>query len=227
MQTLSERFSAIHERIHKTELLYKRTAGSVRLLAVSKTIPVNIIEAAYRLGQTDFGENYLQDALPKMAELRHLPASWHFIGRLQANKTRPVAENFAWAHSVDRLKIAQRLNDQRPQNLESLNICIQVNLDNEAGKAGIPPGETAELAAAIAKLPRLRLRGLMALPKPTGDVQQQRASFRYLRQIQEQLIAGGLALDTLSMGMSDDFEAAIAEGSTIVRIGTALFGPRG
>lgn len=227
MQTLAERFSTIHARIRETESRYQRVAGSVQLLAVSKTIPVNIIEAAFRLGQTDFGENYLQDALPKLAELRHLPANWHFIGQLQANKTRPVAENFAWAHSVDRLKIAQRLNDQRPQNLESLNICIQVNLDREPGKAGVQPGETAELAAAIAKLPRLCLRGLMALPRPTDDVQQQRASFCQLRRIQEQLIAGGLALDTLSMGMSDDFAAAIAEGSTIVRIGTALFGPRG
>jgi hypothetical protein len=226
MQTLTDRFALVNERIRKTESRCKRPAGSVRLLAVSKKKPVDTIKAAYELGQTDFGENYLQEALPKIAALRGLPIHWHFIGQLQANKTRTVAENFDWAHSVDRFRIAQRLNDQRPQNLKPLNICIQVNLDSEEDKAGVQPDDVAELAGAIIELPCLHLRGLMALPKPVTDERQQQETFRRLRRIQEALIENGLPLDTLSMGMSDDFEAAIAEGSTIVRVGTALFGPR-
>jgi hypothetical protein len=195
-------------------------------LAVSKKKSVNTIKAAIELGQHDFGESYLQDALPKMAILMQHPVCWHFIGQLQSNKTKPVAENFDWAHSIDRLKIAQRLNDQRPQNFKPLNVCIQVKLDEEKSKSGVSPDKVLELATAITQLPRLRLRGLMTLPKPVSDFQLQRATFSRLRQIQESLIANGIALDTLSMGMSNDFEAAIAEGATIVRVGTALFGPR-
>ncbi|MBN1379466.1 MAG: YggS family pyridoxal phosphate-dependent enzyme [Gammaproteobacteria bacterium] len=226
MQTLADRFNSIQERIRKTEIRSNRPAGSVQLLAVSKKKSIDVIQAAFELGQVNFGENYLQEALPKIAALRHLPIHWHFIGQLQTNKTKLVSENFDWAHSVDRYKIAQRLNDQRPLEFEPLNICIQVNLDDEQSKAGISPDAVLELADAITGLPRLHLRGLMALPRPLSDQQQQRETFRRLCRIQETLIANGLVLDTLSMGMSDDFEAAIAEGSTIIRIGTALFGPR-
>jgi len=226
MQTIAERFTTIHERIRKTELENNRPAGSVRLLAVTKKKPVADIRAAFESGQSDFGENYLQDALPKIEALSPLPLCWHFIGRLQANKTRPVAGYFDWVHSLDRLRIAQRLSDQRPPNLKPLNVCIQVNLDNEDSKAGVPPEAVAELALAVQALPNLQLRGLTALPRPETDPQKQRQAFRHLRELLETLAAEGLPLDTLSMGTSSDFEAAIAEGATIVRIGTTLFGPR-
>lgn len=206
-----------------------RNAETITLLAVSKTQPPQAVRAAFAAGQRAFGENYLQEALDKMAELADLAIEWHFIGPIQANKTRPIAEHFDWVHSVAREKIAQRLNDQRPPHLPPLNVCIQVNIDGEDSKAGVAPDEVADLALKIAQLPRLRLRGLMAIPAPQGDPQQQREAFFRLRQLLATLSAQYpqlAALGTLSMGMSGDFAAAIAEGATIVRIGTAIFGAR-
>jgi len=195
----------------------------VGLLAVSKTKPASDLREAYAAGLRDFGENYLQEALGKQAELSGLPLIWHFIGPIQSNKTRAIAENFAWVHSVDRLKIAQRLSEQRPADLPPLNICIQVNVSGEASKSGCTPEDLPALAQAISALPNLRLRGLMAIPEPTEDSDEQNAAFAAVRTLQDQL---NLPLDTLSMGMSHDLEAAIAQGATWVRIGTALFGAR-
>ncbi len=214
-------------RIRAAEQRYHRPPGSVQLLAVSKTQPVTAIAALAAAGQSAFGENYAQEALDKIAALATLGLEWHFIGPLQANKTRAVAERFAWIHSVDRLKIAERLSVQRPIELPPLNICLQVNIDQEPAKHGLAPGEVATVAQAVTDLPRLRLRGLMAIPAPIADFAAQRRPLARLRELQESLNSAGLALDTLSMGMSDDLEAAIAEGATWVRIGTALFGPRG
>lgn len=196
------------------------------LLAVSKTRSADEIRAVWQAGCRDFGENYLQEALPKQEALRDLAITWHFIGPLQSNKTRPAAEHFDWVHSIDRLKLAQRLNDQRPPTLPPLNVCIQVNIDDEASKSGIAPVDLNALAHAITALPRLRLRGLMCIPHPWDDEAAQRRPLAALRTLFEQLRADGLALDTLSMGMSDDLDPAITEGSTLVRIGTALFGQR-
>jgi hypothetical protein len=198
-----------------------------RVLAVSKGFEAEALRCAYACGQHAFGESYVQEALSKQDALTDLPIEWHFIGPLQANKTRAVAERFAWAHSIDRLRIAERLSAQRPANLPPLNVCIQVNIDREASKSGIMPEDVAVLAPAVAKLPRLRLRGLMAIPHPTTDTSEQTESFRRVRQLAEELNATGLALDSLSMGMSDDLEAAIAQGATWVRVGTAIFGLRG
>ena len=205
-----------------------RAPSAVRLLAVSKLQPAQAVREALAQGQIAFGENYVQEALDKMAALADLrPAvEWHLIGPLQSNKTRAVAEGFDWVHSVDRLKIAQRLSDQRPDHLPPLNICLQVNISGEPSKSGLLPAEVAEIAPAVAALPRLRLRGLMAIPEPLHGLEAQRAPHRALRQLQDDLNRHGLVLDTLSMGMSDDLEAAIAEGSTLVRVGTAVFGPR-
>ena len=214
-------------RIRAAEQRHHRPSGSVQLLAVSKTQPVAAIAALAAAGQTAFGENYAQEALDKIAALATLGLEWHFIGPLQANKTRAVAERFAWIHSVDRLKIAERLSVQRPIELPPLNICLQVNIDREPAKHGLDPGGVATVAQAVTDLPRLRLRGLMAIPAPVADFAAQRRPLARLRELQESLNSAGLALDTLSMGMSDDLEAAIAEGATWVRIGTALFGPRG
>lgn len=216
----------VRERIHAAERRYGRESGSVTLLAVSKQQPIEAIRAVAAAGQHRFGENYLQDALPKIEALSDEELEWHFIGPLQSNKTRPVAEQFAWVHSVDRLKIARRLSEQRPDTLPPLNVCLQVNVSGESSKSGVEPEQLPELAAAVAELPRLRLRGLMAIPAPGEDFAEQRRACARLRDCQERLIAAGLALDTLSIGMSDDLEAAIAEGSTLVRIGTAIFGPR-
>ncbi len=213
-------------RIRAAEQRFQRLPGTVRLLAVSKTQPTAAIIALAAAGQSCFGENYVQEALDKIAELAALRLEWHLIGPLQANKTRTVAENFAWVHSVDRLKIAERLSAQRPASLPPLNVCLQVNIDREPAKHGLDPGEVATVAEAVARLPRLRLRGLMAIPAPVADFAAQRRPLARLRELQESLNTAGLALDTLSMGMSDDLEAAIAEGATLVRIGTALFGPR-
>ena len=213
-------------RIRAAEQRFQRLPGTVRLLAVSKIQPTAAIIALAAAGQSCFGENYVQEALDKIAELAALRLEWHLIGPLQANKTRTVAENFAWVHSVDRLKIAERLSAQRPADLPPLNVCLQVNIDREPAKHGLDPGEVATVAEAVARLPRLRLRGLMAIPAPAADFAAQRRPLARLRELQESLNAAGLALDTLSMGMSDDLEAAIAEGATLVRIGTALFGPR-
>lgn len=179
---------------------------------------------AYRLGQRDFGESYLQEALAKQARLTDFDIVWHFIGPIQSNKTRAIASHFSWVHSVDRLKIAQRLSDQRPPQLPPLNVCIEVNVSGEASKSGTALAGLPDLAAAVARLPRLKLRGLMAIPAPTDEFEQQRAAFRALRQALEALPSEGL--DTLSMGMSDDLEAAVYEGSTMVRVGSAIFGPR-
>ncbi len=195
----------------------------VTLVAVGKTQPPERLLTAYRLGVRHFGENYLQEALEKQEALGHCDITWHFIGPIQSNKTRPIARRFHWVHSVDRLKIARRLSAQRPDWLPPLNVCLQVNVSGEASKAGVAPDEVAELARAVRQLPRLRLRGLMTLPAPSVGMEAQRRPFRLLRQLRDSL---SLDLDTLSMGMSGDLEAAILEGATLVRIGTALFGPR-
>ena len=184
------------------------------------------MRVAYEAGQSAFGESYVQEALDKIAALRDLPLEWHFIGPIQSNKTRAIAENFSWVHSVDRLKIAERLSAQRPQNLPPLNVCIQVNVSGEDSKSGVSPSEVLELAQAVAQLPRLKLRGLMAIPAPTEGTEAQRIPFAQLRELMRQLNAQGLELDALSMGMSHDFEAAMLEGATIMRIGTAIFGER-
>jgi len=203
-----------------------RRPDDIHLLAVSKTKPAEDVRAAWHAGQRAFGENYLQDALPKMDALADLAIEWHFIGRLQSNKTRQVAAHFAWVHALDCLKHAKRLSDQRSDEQPPLQVCLQVNLSGEASKGGVAAGDAPDLARQIAQLPRINLRGLMVLPAPTTDTARQRAVFRQLRELQERLVADGLALDTLSMGMSGDMEAAIAEGATIVRIGTDIFGVR-
>lgn len=226
MQTLANRLAQVREQIRKAEQEFNRIPAAVQLLAVSKTQPPEIIAAAHELGQRDFGENYLQEALPKIQALQALPITWHFIGQIQTNKTRSLAEHFDWVHSVDRLKIAKRLSDQRPDNFKPLNVCLQVNLENEAGKGGAHPAELPALAKQIKDLPGIRLRGLMAFPSRQISFENQRELFRQLRDWQTRLNENGLLLDTLSMGMSTDLTAAIAEGATIVRIGTAIFGAR-
>jgi pyridoxal phosphate enzyme (YggS family) len=198
----------------------------VQLLAVSKTFPADTVRAAAALGQRAFGESYVQEALEKIAALADLGLYWHFIGPIQSNKTRPIAERFDWVHSVDRDKIARRLSEQRPEALPPLQVCIEVNLGGEATKSGVAPGELAGLARTVAGLPRLRLRGLMTIPEPADDMGLRRRRFAELRGLLEGLKHDGLEVDTLSMGMSADLEAAVAEGATMVRIGTALFGER-
>lgn len=204
----------------------RRSPDAIRLLAVSKKKPAADIVLAYQAGQRAFGENYVQEALEKMEALRHLGLEWHFIGRLQSNKTRQVAEHFAWVHSLAELRHAQRLSAQRPERLGPLQVCIQVNTSGELSKAGTDPQRLDALALQVAALPRLRLRGLMAMPNPDNDLATQRTEFRRLRETRDRLIDQDLQLDTLSMGMSGDLEAAICEGSTMVRVGTAIFGPR-
>lgn len=204
----------------------QRDAAQISLLAVSKTVTASVVREAYLAGQNAFGENYLQEALDKMRELRDLPLQWHFIGPIQSNKTRAIAENFSWVHSVDRLKVAERLSEQRPANLPPLNVCLQINVSGEASKGGATPAEAEALAQAVAVLPRLKLRGLMAIPAPAAELAVQRAAFARMRELQMRLNGAGLKLDTLSMGMSHDMTAAILEGSTIVRVGTAIFGSR-
>ena len=221
------RLHAVQARIRAAEQRFQRLPGSVGLLAVSKTQSVAAITVMAAAGQRCFGENYLQEALDKIIELAALELEWHFIGPIQANKTRGIAERLAWVHSVDRLKITERLNAQRPADLPPLNVCLQVKIDQEITKHGLDEADLATVAEAVATLPRLRLRGLMAIPAPTLDFAAQRRPFAQLRERWERLNADGLQLDTLSMGMSDDLEAAIAEGATLVRVGTALFGPRG
>ena len=203
-----------------------RCPSSVRLLAVSKKQPVAAILEAAAAGQRDFGENLVQEGVTKVSELASHNLCWHFIGHLQTNKTRAVAEHFDWVHSIDRLKVAKRLSDQRPAGLAPLNVCLQVNIDGEDSKSGIAAADVRDLAAQVADLPNLALRGLMCIPAIRDDLAARREPFARLRQLSESLLADGLQLDTLSMGMSNDFEAAIAEGATIVRIGTAVFGPR-
>ena len=223
MSTIADNIGLVSQRIRAAADAVQRDASSIHLLAVSKTKPAQAVREAYAAGMRDFGENYLQEALGKQAELTDLPLSWHFIGPIQSNKTRAIAEHFAWVHSVDRLKIAQRLSEQRPADLPPLNICIQVNVSGEASKSGCTPADLLALATAISALPRLKLRGLMAIPEPTEDRAEQDAAFATVRDLQASL---NLALDTLSMGMSHDLESAIAQGATWVRIGTALFGAR-
>jgi PLP dependent protein len=223
---MSTALRAVQERISNTAHAASRPAESVHLLAVTKKVNAQRIRVAYAAGQRAFGESYVQEALAKQQQLADLAIEWHFIGPIQSNKTRPIAEHFDWVHSVDRLKIAERLNTARPRNLPVLNICIQVNIDDDTGKSGINPDRLPALAQAIRDLPRLRLRGLMTIPHPQTDPRLQRIPFRRLRLLRDRLKDENLVLDTLSMGMSDDFEAAIMEGSTLVRIGSALFGKR-
>lgn len=222
--TIAERLETLRHRLREAERAAGRAEGSVGLVAVSKTQPAEALVDAYRLGQRDFGENYLQEALAKQDLLADLDMVWHFIGPIQSNKTRPLATRFAWVHGVDRLKIAERLSEQRPADLPPLNICLQVNVSGEASKSGAALADVPGLARAVAGLPRLRLRGLMAIPAPAAGLDAQRMPFRALREARDQL--ADLGLDTLSMGMSDDLEAAVLEGATLVRIGTALFGAR-
>jgi pyridoxal phosphate enzyme (YggS family) len=230
MATIGANLQAVKERIARAAELAGRDPGTISLIAVSKTHPLEAIEAALAAGQRAFGENYVQEALEKMRALAERPEArvieWHMIGPLQSNKTRVVAESFAWVHSIEREKIAERLSEQRPAALAPLNVLLQVNVSGEASKSGIAPEEVAPLARRVAALPRLRLRGLMAIPEATHDVALQRARFRSLRELFGRLRAEGLELDTLSMGMSDDMEAAVAEGATMLRIGTAIFGAR-
>lgn len=223
MPKISDNLVQVRNCIHTCASQARRNPCDITLLAVSKTKPAKDIAAAYHAGQRHFGENYLQEAVEKCDELRDLDVVWHFIGPIQSNKTRAIAEHFAWAHSVDRLKIAHRLSEQRPAHLPPLNVCLQVNIDDEPSKAGCSPTEAHALATAIVALPNLRLRGLMAIPSPRSG----RAPFEALAHLQEQINHDSrLKLDTLSMGMSGDLEDAIAAGATIVRVGTAIFGPR-
>ena len=225
MPTISHRLQNILAAIQ----LAKQTAQcqqTISLLAVSKAQPAQSVREAFAAGQTMFGENYLQEALEKQAQLIDLPIEWHFIGPIQSNKTQLIAQNFAWVHSVDRLKIAQRLNDARPAHLPPLQVCLQLNVSNEESKSGVTQLDLETLAEAFSNLPRLKLRGLMAIPAPTNDENRQRAQFKQVRECYDALRAKGFALDTLSIGMSDDYFIAIEQGSTIVRIGSALFGAR-
>jgi len=226
MSAIASNLQAVRARIVKAANAAGRPPAAVELLAVSKTWPVDYVIAAARAGQRAFGENYVQEGVDKALATVDLDLTWHFIGPLQSNKTRPVAEHFAWVHSLDRLKIAERLSAQRPAGLPPLQVCVQVNVSGEASKSGCSPDEAVALCRAVAALPRLKLRGLMAIPEPADDFAAQRAPLRRLREIGEQVRAAGLQIDTLSMGMSHDLEAAVAEGATIVRIGTAIFGER-
>lgn len=225
-QNLADNVRAVRERIARAAAQCGRNADSITIVAASKSQPLTAIEAAARAGLTDFGESYVREALAKLAAPAAAALTWHFIGRIQANKTRPIAEHFAWVHGLDRLDLARRLSAQRPYHAPVLDVCIQVNLAGEAGKGGVAPTEAHALAAAVAVLPRLKLRGLMCLPPEEHSLERQRHWFAQLRRMFEALNAAGAGLDTLSMGMSADLEAAVLEGATLVRIGTALFGPR-
>lgn len=231
--SITQNLQLVQHRIANSAQAAGRDPASITLLAVSKTFDAQAVLAAAQAGQRAFGENYVQEAIDKIAAMRDmrehnpdLQLEWHFIGPIQSNKTRQIAEHFDWVHSVDRLKIAQRLSEQRPADMQPLQICLQVNVSGEATKSGLEPYALLELARAVILLPNIRLRGLMAIPEPTEDVQQQRAAFAKLRFMQNDLQAVGIQTDTLSMGMSADMDAAIAEGATIVRIGTAIFGVR-
>jgi hypothetical protein len=226
-QFSTARLEAVRARIAAAAGRAGRDPESVRLVAVSKQQPVEAIAAAAAAGQAEFGENYVQEGVAKIAALRGRPLTWHFIGRLQANKTREVAEHFQWVHTVDRERIASRLDAQRPHFAGPLEVLLQVRLGDEPGKGGAEPEDLPALAEAVVRLPRLRLRGLMCIPPPAADEAGQRVPFRRLRELLEDLNRRGHSLDVLSMGMSDDLEAAVLEGATLVRIGTAVFGPRG
>ncbi|SAK53703.1 alanine racemase domain-containing protein [Caballeronia catudaia] len=226
--SIAEHLEEVRQRIAKAAHDASRDASSVALLAVSKTFPADDVRAAFDAGQRAFGENYVQEGIAKIAALADVRGEieWHFIGPMQSNKTKLVAEQFDWVHSVDRLKIAERLSAQRPEGASALNVCIQVNVSGEQSKSGVEPDEAAALAHAVAALPGLRLRGLMAIPEPADTLDAQRAPHARLRELMDALRADGLDLDTLSMGMSADLEAAVLEGATMVRIGTAIFGAR-
>jgi len=224
--TVEQRLNRVRSDIRSAEIAWGRRPGSVNLLAVSKTHGVDAIRRCLTAGQTRFGENQVQEAVEKIDALHDAPIEWHFIGAVQSNKTRKLAAQFQWVHSVDRFKIAKRLSDQRPDALPPLSVCLEVNVSGEASKSGVTADELPALAAAVGGLPSIRLRGLMAVPAPASDFDAQRRPFEALRCLYEDLLARGHALDTLSMGMSADMEAAIAEGATIVRVGTAVFGPR-
>ena len=226
MTTIGERRGEVLARIEAAARAAGRDPSAVSLLAVSKTWPAAAVREAAAAGQRAFGENYVQEGVDKVEALHDLGLEWHFIGPLQSNKTRPVANAFDWVHCIDRIKIAERLSMQRDVHLPALNVCIQVNVSGEDSKSGVAPDEVAALAQAVAALPRLRLRGLMCIPEPTEDLELLRSRFAVLRRLRDELAAAGLALDTLSMGMSHDIEPAIAEGATIVRVGTAIFGER-
>lgn len=227
MTVIAAQLQAVHARIAAACLAAGRSTDSVQLLAVSKTFGPEAVRTAHAAGQMAFGENYIQEAVDKMALLADLPLQWHCIGPIQSNKTRLVAAHFQWAQTVDRLKIAQRLSEQRPDHLPPLQVCLQVNVDGGLTKSGVSPDELPALAQAVAALPRLQLRGLMCIPDPQEDAEAMRAVFLRARALYEELRARGLPLDTLSIGMSGDLEAAIAAGSTMVRVGTAIFGGRG
>ncbi len=225
MTSISNRLQAILSSIESAKQL-AQADQSVQLLAVSKAQTATAIREAYAAGQRQFGENYLQEALDKQAQLSDLAILWHFIGPIQSNKTQSIAQHFDWVHSVDRLKIAQRLNDARANNRPPLQVCVQINISNEASKSGVLVADLQATVAAIAKLPHLQLRGLMAIPAPSQDLSVQRQQFKQVRQCYDNLLALGYPLDTLSIGMSDDYAVAIEQGATIVRIGSALFGAR-
>lgn len=226
MADIESNLSAVRARIAAACRAAGRAPDAVQLLAVSKTFGADAVRAAHAAGQSAFGENYVQEALDKRAQLSDLPLIWHYIGPIQSNKTRTIAESFDWVHSIDREKIAARLSEQRPASLPPLQVCVQVNISGEASKSGCAPADAPALCRAVAALPRLQLRGLMAIPAPAAAGDDPRAPFRALQALYASLRREGLELDTLSAGMSDDLEAAIAEGSTLVRIGTAIFGTR-
>lgn len=226
MISITENIDGVLRDIHRCEALYGRKQGSVKLLAVSKKQGIDKIAEAVEAGLEDFGENYLQEGLEKIHQLAHLKLTWHFIGPIQSNKTRGIAENFQWVHSVDRVSIARRLNNQRPSDQKPLNVCVQVNVSSETAKSGTTIEDTRTVCEAVNSLPQLTLRGLMAIPAPHTKTADQRASFLALARAFKSLQSDFVSMDTLSMGMSNDFEAAIAEGSTMIRIGTGLFGKR-
>ena len=224
--SVSANLAQVRKRIELACFAAGRPASAVHLLAVSKTMPAQAVRDAHAAGQVAFGENYIQEGVDKIASLADLPLEWHCIGPIQSNKTKLVAENFAWVHSIDRLKIAERLSAQRPANLPALQICLQVNVDGGRNKSGVAPADLLALAQAVAQLPHLQLRGIMTIPEPAENEAAARAVHRQAKDLFDGLKAAGLSVDTLSMGMTGDLEAAIAEGSTCVRVGTAIFGQR-
>ncbi len=226
MSTLASALQSVRKRIDRAASAAGRNASEIRLLAVSKAWPAIRLREAWQAGQHAFGENYAQEGVQKIGQLSDLHIEWHFVGPIQSNKTRVLAENFAWVHGIDREKSAERLSAARPPHLPPLDVCLQVNVSGEASKSGVAPEHAIALARTVAMLPRLRLRGLMVLPPRERDQAPQRHWFRIARDLKDRIVADGIALDTLSMGMSDDLEAAVLEGATIVRIGTAIFGPR-
>ena len=226
MATIADNLQDVLSRLSRETRAARRDAASVTLLAVSKTFPADAVRECAAAGQRAFGENYLQEALEKINALHELGLEWHFIGPIQSNKTRPIAEHFHWVHSVERERVATRLNEARPAGLPPLNVCLQVNVSGEASKSGVAPQDVGALARAVAVLPRLKLRGLMSIPPASDDITVQRGHFAQLRRLRDEMAAAGFSLDTLSMGMSADIEAAVAEGATMVRVGTAIFGAR-